>query len=144
MVMKMQSAWAYVVLNDKEEILAKNCLAVKGATNQQMELMAATEALEYIFYNEICVPFDSVKIITDSAYLHNCVTKKWYVNWEKNGWKNAKKQPVANRELWERLIKFFEMPEVEFVKTAGHAGVKWNEYVDTMAQNASLAAKENL
>jgi ribonuclease HI len=30
------------------------------------------------------------------------------------------------------------------VKTRGHAGVPWNEHVDTMAQKASLAAKENL
>lgn len=137
-------AWAFVVLNDKEEILIEKCKAVKGATNQQMELMAAAEALEYLFDNEICVPFDKVEVVTDSAYLHNCVKQKWYVNWERNGWKNAKKEPVANRELWERLIKFFEAPEVEFMKTRGHAGIPWNEHVDTMAQKASLAAKENL
>jgi ribonuclease HI len=137
-------AWAFVVLNDKEEILIEKCKAVKGATNQQMELMAAAEALEYLFDNEICVPFDKVEVVTDSAYLHNCVKQKWYVNWERNGWKNAKKEPVANRKLWERLIKFFEAPEVEFMKTRGHAGVPWNEHVDTMAQKASLAAKENL
>ena len=58
-----------------------------------------------------------------------------------NGWKNAKKQPVANRDLWERLIKYFEYPEVEFVKVRGHAGNFYNEIVDTMAQNASEALK---
>ena len=137
-------AWAYVVLNEQEEILAKNCSVVKGATNQQMELMAAAEALEYLFHNEICAPFDSTEVVTDSAYLHNCVAQKWYINWERNGWKTAKKQPVANKELWERLIKFFEMSEVQFIKTRGHVGIKWNEYVDTMAQTASLAAKEIL
>lgn len=137
-------AWAYVVLNEQEEILAKNCSAVKGATNQQMELMAAAEALEYLFHNEICAPFDSIEVVTDSAYLHNCVAQKWYINWERNGWKTAKKQPVANKEIWERLVKFFEMPEVQFIKTRSHVGIKWNEYVDTMAQTASLAAKEIL
>ena len=45
-----------------------------------------------------------------------------YVNWQKNGWKNAKKQPVANQDLWEQLIRYFEMPEVDFVKVKGHAG----------------------
>ena len=74
-----------------------------------MELTAAAEALEYLFYNEICVPFDSIKIYTDSAYLHNCVKQKWYVNWQNNGWKNSKKEPIANRDLWERLINYFEM-----------------------------------
>ena len=135
-------AWAYVVLNDKEEIVHKNCMSVKGATNQQMELIAAAEAIEYLFNNELVVPFDTVNVYTDSAYLHNCYTQKWYKSWQMNGWKNSKKQPVANKELWERLIQWFEMPEINFIKTRGHAGVKWNEYVDTMAQSASLAAKE--
>lgn len=135
-------AWAYVVLNDKEEIIHKDCMSVKGATNQQMELIAAAEAIEYLFNNELVVPFDTVNVYTDSAYLHNCYTQKWYKSWQMNGWKNSKKQPVANKELWERLIQWFEMPEINFIKTRGHAGVKWNEYVDTMAQSASLAVKE--
>ena len=135
-------AWAYVVLDDSGKKIAENCLTVKGATNQQMELMAAAEALEYLFYNEICVPFDSVEVYTDSAYLHNCYTQKRYRNREVNGWKNAKKQPVANKELWERLVKFFDAPEVEFFKVKGHANNFYNNIVDKMAQNASLAAKE--
>lgn len=135
-------AWAYVILDGHGEKIAERCKAVHGTTNQQMELIAAAEALEDIFQSEIAVPFDSVVVYTDSAYLHNCYTQKWYVNWERNGWKNSKKEKVANKELWERLIKWFECPEVVFEKTKGHAGVEWNEYVDTLAQNASLAAKE--
>ena len=135
-------AWAYVILDGNGEKITERCEAVRGTTNQQMELIAAAEALENIFQSEIAVPFDSVVVYTDSAYLHNCYTQKWYVNWERNGWKNSKKEKVANKELWERLIKWFECPEVTFEKTKGHAGVEWNEYVDTLAQNASLAAKE--
>ena len=135
-------AWAYVILNDKEEIVRQDCMSVKGATNQQMELVAAAEAIEYLFEKELVAPFDTVNVYTDSAYLHNCYTQKWYKSWQMNGWKNSKKQPVANKDLWERLIQWFEMPEINFIKTRGHAGVKWNEYVDTMAQSASLAAKE--
>lgn len=135
-------AWAYVILDGNGKKITERCEAVHGTTNQQMELIAAAEALENIFQNEIAVPFDSVVVYTDSAYLHNCYTQKWYVNWERNGWKNSKKEKVANKELWERLIKWFECPEVTFEKTKGHAGVEWNEYVDTLAQNASMAAKE--
>lgn len=135
-------AWAYVILDGNGEKITERCEAVHGTTNQQMELIAAAEALEDIFQSEIAVPFDSVVVYTDSAYLHNCYTQKWYINWERNGWKNSKKEKVANKELWERLIKWFECPEVTFEKTKGHAGVEWNEYVDTLAQNASLAAKE--
>lgn len=134
--------FAYVILNEREEKISFGYKAVPGATNQQMELEAAATALEDIFYNEICLPFDKVIVYTDSAYLHNCYTQKWYKNWEQNGWKNAKKQPVANKELWERLVKWFETPEVEFKKVKGHAGNKWNEYVDALAQGVSQAAKE--
>ena len=139
-------AWAYVVLQNGEK-LHSAVRAVKDTTNQRMELEAAYEALNYLFGNEICVPFDSVVIYTDSAYLHNCYTQKWYVNWQSNGWKNSKKQPVANQDLWEKLIPFFEMPEVEFIKVKGHANNRniheqWNNYVDELAQAASLAYKE--
>lgn len=135
-------AWAYVILNDHGEEIHHCAEVVPGATNQQMELMAAAEALEYLFYNEICVPFDKVEIYTDSAYLHNCYTQKWYVNWEKNGWLNAKKQPVANKELWEKLIRWFETPEVNFNKVKGHAEDYWNNFVDNLAQTASAKYKE--
>lgn len=129
-------AWAYVVLNNGEKA-HQDCRAEIGTTNQRMELIAAAEALEYLFHNEIAAPFDRVIVYTDSAYLHNCVTQKWYINWQNNGWRNSKKEPVANRDLWERLVKYFEMPEVEFVKVKGHADNEWNNYVDALAQGAS-------
>lgn len=136
-------AWAYLVLCGDTKIY-QNCQAEANTTNQRMELTAAAEALDYLFINEICVPFDSIKIYTDSAYLHNCYTQKWYVNWQNNGWRNSKKEPVANRDLWERLIKYFEAPEVEFIKVKGHAGNMYNEVVDNLAQNASQKLKEEL
>ena len=129
-------AWAYVILNENVKV-HEDCRAEVGTTNQRMELIAAAEALDYLFYNEICVPFDKVVIYTDSAYLHNCYTQKWYVNWQNNGWRNSKKEKVANQDLWERLVGYFEMPEVEFVKVKGHADNVWNNYVDALAQGAS-------
>lgn len=136
-------AWAYLVLCGDTKIY-QNCQTEANTTNQRMELTAAAEALDYLFVNKICIPFDSIKIYTDSAYLHNCYTQKWYVNWQNNGWRNSKKEPVANRDLWERLIKYFEVSEVEFVKVKGHAGNMYNEVVDNLAQNASLKLKEEL
>ena len=136
-------AWAYVILMGDTKFY-QNCQAEANTTNQRMELTAAAEALEYLFHNEICVPFDKVVVYTDSAYLHNCYTQKWYINWQNNGWKNAKKQPVANRDLWERLVKYFDLWEVDFVKVKGHAGNQWNEVVDTLAQNASQKLKEEI
>ena len=138
-------AWAYAVLQNGEKI-HEDCRVEVATTNQRMELIAAAEALDYLFYNEICVPCDKVIIYTDSAYLHNCYTQKWYVNWQSNGWRNSKKEPVANQDLWERLIKYFEMPEVDFKKVKGHAGnrnehERWNDFVDVLAQGASEVLK---
>lgn len=129
-------AWAYVVLNDEKKIY-EDCRVEVGTTNQRMELIAAAEALEYLFHNHLAIPFDRIIVYTDSAYLHNCYTQKWYRNWQMNGWRNAKKEPVANQDLWERLVRFFEAPEVEFVKVKGHANNEWNNYVDGLAQGAS-------
>ena len=112
-----------------------------GTTNQRMELAAALNALKVVW--PMCEVFDDIEICTDSAYLHNCVTQKWYVNWQSNGWKNSKKQPVANQDLWEQLVPYFEMPNIKFTKVKGHADNVWNNYVDDLAQTASARAKEN-
>ena len=133
-------AWAWLV-HEGGNIIFKNCRAEKNTTNQRMELTAAAEALEKVMFDYAC-PNDKVVVYT--AYLHNCYTQKWYKNWQKNGWKNSKKEPVANRDLWERLLPYFDNKQIEFVKVKGHAGVEYNEIVDTMAQNASMAAKEVL
>lgn len=134
-------AWAWLV-HESGNIIHKDCRAEANTTNQRMELMAAAEALEHVVNALMCPFHDKVIVYTDSAYLHNCYTQKWYDNWQMNGWKNSKKQPVANRDLWERLIVFFDRAEVEFVKVKGHAGVEYNEIVDTMAQTASAQFKE--
>lgn len=133
-------AWAWLV-HEGGNIIRKDCHAETNTTNQRMELMAAAEALDYVVGQLLCPMHDRVVVYTDSAYLHNCYTQKWYRNWQMNGWKNSKKEPVANRDLWERLLDYFEYPEVEFVKVKGHAGVteheKWNVIVDGMAQAES-------
>lgn len=128
--------WGYTV-SEGGRLIKSWSGAEANTTNQRMELTAAIKALEYVMY-EIAVPnLDRVIVYTDSAYLHNCYVQKWYVNWQKNGWKNAKKQPVANQDLWEELIRWFETPEVEFKKVKGHADNEKNNFVDNLAQSAA-------
>lgn len=133
-------AWAYVILNGEHgTLVAADAQAESGTTNQRMELAAALNALNMAM--PICEVFDTIEVCTDSAYLHNCVTQKWYSNWMMNGWKNAKKQPVANQDLWEQLVPYFEMPNIKFTKVKGHADNIWNNYVDDLAQTASAKAR---
>jgi ribonuclease HI len=54
---------------------------------------------------------------------------------------NSKKQPVANRTLWEELIPYFCDARFKFEKVKGHNGKidensKWNEFVDDLAVEA--------
>jgi ribonuclease HI len=134
--------WAFIQLAaDYGTLVTAKSGSEMGSTNQRMELTAAINALDSIA-DELC-PFDEVEVVTDSAYLHNCYKQKWYLSWQTNGWKNSKKQPVANQDLWERLIPYFENPNITFTKTKGHADNVWNNYVDDLAQTASARAKEN-
>ncbi|MEK9135949.1 MAG: RNase H family protein, partial [Bacteroidota bacterium] len=58
----------------------------------------------------------------------------WYLAWQKNGWKNAKKKPVENRDLWEQLLELLSRHIVRFHKVAGHTGIELNERADHLAQ----------
>lgn len=99
------------------------------ATNNQMELMAAIQGLEAL--TRPC----EVKITTDSQYVKNGITQ-WIENWKKNQWRTASKQPVKNKELWQRLDKAVQKHQVEWAWVKGHAGHAENERVDMLANAA--------
>ena len=82
--------WVFVVLDKDENIVLERAEMVKGATNNRMELYAAYMGLSSLLEEKQDV--EEVEVYTDSAYLHNCITQKWYENWMKNGWRNAKKE----------------------------------------------------
>jgi ribonuclease HI len=103
----------------------------KQTTNQRMELQAAVEALK-----ALDGPYDQVTLVSDSAYLVNCFRDRWYERWHRNGWVNAKKQPVQNRDLWEALIRLAQQHKVRFVKTKGHSNDELNNRADALAREA--------
>jgi ribonuclease HI len=77
-----------------------------------------------------------VDLYSDSAYLVNAFRDKWYVRWRQNGWRNAQKKPVDNRDLWEALLALTEIHHVTWHKVAGHAGDPLNERADRLARAA--------
>lgn len=106
------------------------------STNQRMEIQAAVEALEVIA--------DPVHLHTDSSYVVNCLTKRWYVNWERNGWLNKQKKPVSNRDLWERMVAVLDRhPNLKVTWVKGHNGDPMNEKVDKLAREAAFQGKTN-
>jgi ribonuclease HI len=101
----------------------------KNTTNQRMELTACIRALEQIKSGKY-----DVEVYTDSAYLVNCMQKKWYTTWQRNGWRNSARKPVENRDLWEKLLCLISLYKVRFIKVAGHSGNTSNERADELAR----------
>jgi ribonuclease HI len=99
----------------------------ENTTNNRMELTGAIKALEVL--KQPC----DVVIVTDSKYVQHAFTKNWLVGWQKNGWKTASKQPVKNRELWEKLLELTKIHVVTWDWTKGHAGHDLNERCDRLA-----------
>jgi|GEM_PF-60350 len=86
-----------------------------NTTNNRMELSAPIAGLSALKEKGLHINFFS-----DSSYLVNCFRQKWYVNWQRNGWKNSAKKPVENRELWETLIDLLAGQQADFYLVKGH------------------------
>jgi ribonuclease HI len=96
-------------------------------TNNRMELFAAIAALEAL--KRPC----TVNLHTDSTYLRDGITK-WIINWKRNGWKTAAKEPVKNVDLWQRLEAAIQRHEIAWHWVKGHAGDPGNEAADALAR----------
>lgn len=118
--------WAAVL--SYKDIIKEISGGEKDTTNNRMELTGVIEALQQLIVFDI-----PVEVYCDSAYIVNCMRDKWYFGWRKNGWKNSKKQPVENRDLWEELLRLVEkFSNIEFIKVKGHANVDGNERCDKL------------
>ena len=100
-------------------------------TNNRMELLAVIAGLEAL--KRPC----SVTVHSDSQYVVNAFNQHWVEGWLKRNWKNAKKEPVKNVDLWKRLLAAKEPHDVRFVWVKGHAGHPENERCDRLATSAA-------
>lgn len=137
--------WGFVIVSAGDIILREdNGSSSELTTNNQNEIQSVIEALDILKYTK-----DDVVIYSDSAYVVNCINDKWYVSWRKNGWKNSKKKPVENKELWEELLDNIDRVRAEnnvnvtFKKVKGHSGNEWNEYADRLVNEAMDEVEKN-
>ena len=100
-----------------------------ATTNNRMELTAAAEALE-----ALTKPCDVV-LHTDSQYVQNGITR-WHTGWVRKNWRNAAGDPVANMDLWRRLLAAAAPHQVDWKWVRGHAGDVMNERADVLATQA--------
>ena len=78
-----------------------------------------------------------VVLHTDSEYVRNGITR-WHNGWVRRNWRNAAKDPVANMELWRRLLDAAKPHQVDWRWVRGHAGDPMNERADRLATEARL------
>ena len=57
---------------------------------------------------------------------------------KKNNWKNAKKKPVKNKDLWIKLNNLNEKNTIVWRWVKAHAGNKLNELADKLASEAII------
>jgi ribonuclease HI len=98
-------------------------------TNNRMELMAAIMALTAL--KRSC----QVDLYTDSQYLRLGMNE-WMAQWKKKGWRNSKKEPVKNADLWQQLDELAQRHQINWHWVKGHAGHPENEIADALANEA--------
>ena len=83
-----------------------------------MEMMALLSALQAMKREGLVI-----RVFSDSSYLMDCFRQKWYVNWQKNGWKTSKKTDVENKELWMALLDEVKKHSITFYRVKGHVNL---------------------
>lgn len=99
----------------------------KETTNNRMELMAAIEGMSAL--KEPC----KVRLVSDSKYLIDGLSKGWARSWRSKGWKKSDGKKALNIELWEKLLELEDYHSIEYEWVKGHAGHPYNERCDEMA-----------
>ena len=100
----------------------------RSTTNQRMEIFAVLDALRTLGGGGV-----PIEVVSDSTYVVNCFRDGWWKRWERNGWQNSKRQPVANADLWKPLIELVRDADVTFRWVKGHSGDPMNDLVDALA-----------
>ena len=126
--------WAYILQGDNKEIEDSGGAAI--TTNQRMEVTAVLKALEQLENPSI------VDIWSDSKYVTDGINA-WIDGWVTKDWKNAKKKPVANQDLWKPIAKLKSKHTITTNWLKGHAGHVENERCDQLASSEAQMIKES-
>ena len=107
--------WAFVSFEEGKEWRVSG--GEKDTTNNRMELMAATSAIDFDSKNS---GWNDITVITDSKYVINCAT----------GLFKRKK----NKDMWEEYDRVSKDKNITWIHVKGHSGDKYNEIVDKLAK----------
>lgn len=108
--------------------------AEANATNNRMEVLGAIVALESLKSHSL-----QIEVFSDSQYLVKGMNG-WVQEWIKNGWRNSKRQPTPNKDLWIRLLGLAKKHTITWTWVKGHSGHPENERCDQLAKLALTEA----
>lgn len=104
-------------------------------TNNRMEILAVISGLEAL--SRPC----QVLVVTDSRYVRDAVEKGWLKSWISKSWMRNRKDPVKNRDLWERLVDLLKIHKVKIDWIRGHSGHPENERCDFLASQTASSSE---
>ena len=120
--------WAAVLISPAHNNYHKELFGAEPqTTNNRMELLAVIEALQAL--KSPC----QVKLYTDSKYIQQAFEKRWIQKWLKKGWIGENRQPIANQDLWKRLLHLTHRHEVEWL---------WVKVIAMLSYGLNLFLKE--
>jgi ribonuclease HI len=100
-------------------------------TNNRMELTACIVALRDLKKSSSAI------LYSDSKYVVDGIRKGWAEKWRSNNWMRNKTEEAINPDLWGQLLDHCKKHDVEFKWVKGHAGNRWNERCDQLANMES-------
>ncbi len=109
--------WAAILVatDDNGKILKESIFSggAENTTNNRMELTAVIEGIKALSKPT------SIKVVSDSKYVINTVSKNFKIN--------------KNKSLWNDFFKIAEQHTIEWQFVKGHAGHTYNERCDKLA-----------
>lgn len=107
----------------------------KPKTNNIAELTSVCMALSQL-------PFGcAVTVYSNSKYVVDAHNQGWLSKWQKNDWLNSSGTPVANDDLWKRLLELETAHDINWVWGKDHAGNKNCTICDSLAVSAAKKAQ---
>lgn len=117
---KRAGAYFYIIerFNNFGEPETKGGFCYDVATENQFVLAALIRAIKRIEEPA------SVRVFTSCGYVLHSLQNNRPVKWKKDGWINAKGDPVKNADLWNELLEVID-PHIYTVTDKEHCYEKW-------------------
>lgn len=120
-----RGGWGAVYVND-DAVVAQDFGSEPYTTNNRMELCALLAGLRMVPIGVPTVVYSDSKLCVDTFNV-------WAKDWEERGWRK-KKGEIKNLELIQRIYELLQRrPEITLKWIQAHAGLRWNEYADSLA-----------